>query len=531
MVCRLMLRWFALGVLLGAVGCGNGERPGPNPARPDFLRPTARLAIVTDLQGQLEPCGCQSRPLGGIDRLATELGRLRADGTPTLLLLSGDSLFGAGEAHAHDPNAAQQERWRAETLVDVLNRLGVSALNPGSADWNAPERAAETLLKKATGVVLTRGTEGGAEPVAHVLEAGGIKLGTLGVLGNEAREEGTALASVATGVQALKAKGAQVVIVLVSGDRRLANRIAGTGGVDLVVSAGIDTKEANPPVRVGTAHVVTAGRQGEGLLVIDLHRVAEGSFVDASDWSRSRQKDALRSSVEELRNKIAAWERDATVDRSLVAEQKTRLAALEADLTAPATPVTGNHFVANWREIGPEIPRDPAIDAVVNAYDDRVNQHNRVALADVTSPPVPAGAASYVGAAQCASCHQKAFEWWRGHAHGHAYATLQEAHKEFNLSCVGCHVTGYNQPGGAAVVRNEGLTDVGCESCHGPGSLHVEDPDSTPVSVQRVVPENVCVVCHSPEHSDKFDYAKYRARLLVPGHGKPVQTPATTGTP
>jgi len=456
---------------------------------------------------------------------------MRADGTPTLLLLSGDILFGAGETHAPDPNAAQQERWRAETLVDVLNRLGVSALNPGQADWNAPERAASTLLEKATGVVLTRGTEGDPKPVAHALEAGGIKVGTLGILGNEAHEERAVLADVTNGVRALKAKGAQVVVVLVSGDRRLANRIAGTTGVDLVVSAGIDTKEATPPVRVGNAHVVTAGRQGEGLLVIDLHRVADGSFVDASDWTRARQKDALRSTAEELRNKIAAWERDATVDRSLVAEQKTRLARLEAELNAPAPPVTGNHFVATWREIGPEIPRDSTIDAVVNAYDDRVNQHNRVALAEVTSPPAPAGAASYVGAARCAPCHQKAFEWWRGHAHGHAYATLQEAHKEFNLSCVGCHVTGYNQPGGAAVVRNEGLTDVGCESCHGPGSLHVEDPDATPVSVQRVVPENVCVVCHSPEHSDKFDYAEYRERLLVPGHGRPTQAPATVSAP
>ena len=84
----------------------------------------------------------------------------------------------------------------------------------------------------------------------------------------------------------------------------------------------------------------------------------------------------------------------------------------------------------------------------------------------------------YVGHARAAAtCHETALAWWKGHAHGRAYATLEQRNKQFNLSCVGCHVTGYNQPGGATVVQNQGLTDVGCESCHGPGSLHVADHD------------------------------------------------------
>ena len=39
-------------------------------------------------------------------------------------------------------------------------------------------------------------------------------------------------------------------------------------------------------------------------------------------------------------------------------------------------------------------------------------------------------------------------------SHGRAYATLEQRNKQFNLSCVGCHVTGYDQPGGATVVHN-----------------------------------------------------------------------------
>ena len=47
-------------------------------------------------------------------------------------------------------------------------------------------------------------------------------------------------------------------------------------------------------------------------------------------------------------------------------------------------------------------------------------------------------------------------------------------HKEFNLACISCHTTGWDEPGGASLARNEELRDVQCEVCHGPGSLHAD---------------------------------------------------------
>ena len=108
--------------------------------------------------------------------------------------------------------------------------------------------------------------------------------------------------------------------------------------------------------------------------------------------------------------------------------------------------------------------------------------------------------------------------------------TLEQRNKQFNLSCVGCHVTGYSQPGGASVVHNEGLTDVGCESCHGPGSLHAADADAdADKNVHRDAPESVCKQCHTPEHSDHFAYPAYKAKLIVPGHGLPLAAEPARG--
>ncbi|MGD8605678.1 MAG: hypothetical protein PVH21_00195, partial [Myxococcales bacterium] len=42
-------------------------------------KPDLRLAIVTDLKGYLEPCGCTSSPLGGIDHLAAQVRKLHEE--------------------------------------------------------------------------------------------------------------------------------------------------------------------------------------------------------------------------------------------------------------------------------------------------------------------------------------------------------------------------------------------------------------------------------------------------------------------
>jgi hypothetical protein len=87
-------------------------------------------------------------------------------------------------------------------------------------------------------------------------------------------------------------------------------------------------------------------------------------------------------------------------------------------------------------------------------------------------------------------------------------------------------VTGYGKPGGSAVVHNAGLTHVGCESCHGPGSLHVAQPHSASKAPITASPsEATCKQCHSPEHSDLFEYATYVERLRAPGHGLPEAKP------
>lgn len=513
----------AAAVWLHALSCGGGAPAPRNQVDMRAARPTLRLVALTDLSGYLEPCGCQSRPLGGVDKAAARLRELGADGAPSVLVAAGDLLFHDAGQHAADlsPEVSAQQSWEAETLAQALGSMSLVAVAPGTADL---DRGLDTLrnLAKRGGFSLL-GAAGGRTDL--LLRRGEVAIGLWGMTLRQRDDVQQALARAQQLTDALRGDGAEIVVGLVSADARAARQLAGaTTGLDFLVHGGMDLAEVQPPERIGSTTLLRAAHQGHGLLVVELTRRGDGPFADRSAWTRQVDQQALQHRIAELVTKIAAWERDAHADRALIDEQRARLQRMRTALAALDTevPAFGNTFAARFIDLDATTPSDPQIGALLDAHDRRVNDHNRVALAHVRTPAVAAGSAGYVGAERCGQCHSDALAWWQGHAHGRAYATLERLHKQWSLACVSCHVTGYGKPGGAAIVQNAGLTDVGCESCHGPGSLHVADPDvEDEKNVHREVPEALCVGCHNPEHSDRFAYAPYRAGLIAPGHGLP----------
>lgn len=102
-----------------------------------------------------------------------------------------------------------------------------------------------------------------------------------------------------------------------------------------------------------------------------------------------------------------------------------------------------------------------------------------------------AGPLSHEGIRVCSKCHDRQGESWRVTVHAKALDSLKpnakaEAKLKAKLdpakdysqdaNCLGCHVTGFNQPGGYALGMDPAaarlVTGVGCEACHGPGSVY-----------------------------------------------------------
>jgi hypothetical protein len=98
--------------------------------------------------------------------------------------------------------------------------------------------------------------------------------------------------------------------------------------------------------------------------------------------------------------------------------------------------------------------------------------------------------AQYIGAAKCKMCHvsKKSGEQyviWQNSAHAKAYTTLAteeakavakkasvEGDPQSAAACLKCHVTAFEAPASAKAASFDQTEGVGCESCHGPGSLY-----------------------------------------------------------
>jgi 2',3'-cyclic-nucleotide 2'-phosphodiesterase (5'-nucleotidase family) len=109
----------------------------------------------------------------------------------------------------------------------------------------------------------------------------------------------------------------------------------------------------------------------------------------------------------------------------------------------------------------------------------------------------------YLGGAICQRCHQKEYDQWASTPHAHAFATLQtDKGKEFDSGCVGCHVTGWDQPAGYTIQSTgPDLKNVQCEACHGPGTEHDR---SSPTKVGK----EICLNCHTGRFGEGFDFEK-----------------------
>jgi hypothetical protein len=89
--------------------------------------------------------------------------------------------------------------------------------------------------------------------------------------------------------------------------------------------------------------------------------------------------------------------------------------------------------------------------------------------------------AIYVGDSGClAACHKTQTDSFRENIHNNAYTDLAASklfrdskEKGAETRCYTCHTTGYEKAGGFTDIETTPhLAKVGCEGCHGPGSVH-----------------------------------------------------------
>ena len=93
-----------------------------------------------------------------------------------------------------------------------------------------------------------------------------------------------------------------------------------------------------------------------------------------------------------------------------------------------------------------------------------------------------------------------------------AFKALRDRDADADPKCIGCHTVGFGSGSGyRRESQGKQFTDVGCESCHGPGSLHVQrrQGDETLDFTFRPLASGDCQKCHYGEFSRPFDWATF----------------------
>jgi hypothetical protein len=430
----------------------------PRPTR----QPLAlQLHFTCDLRGRLVPCGCFTGQLGGLTRIATVFGNGR---TPGLLKLDvGDALEGT----------ADYQRIEYRYILRAFGEIGYLAANMGHREAalsaaqlrelksNSPvPMISANLLDAQTGAPLLE--------THRIIEHAGWRIAVLGVLDPaglaENLGEGLATEKMETALARLlpQLKGKADAIVLLAftdepGLRRLARDFY---EVDVILGG----KVSQPAQRLEREN-------RSAILYVTNESRAVGSFT-------------------------------------------ARLAG----------PSRLEEAAGDVRLVTPRIAEAPAILALNAAYRDEIRRA-KLDLDDpqkLTADIVPGvkAAASYSGTAACASCHGKASHAWEKSGHAHAFSTLVAAKADADPNCIGCHTVGFGSPTGyRREFGKEKLTNVGCESCHGPGSAHIAARQAGDLDAGRMrkLGAGDCQKCHHGEFSRPFDWNEFWPAVK---HGK-----------
>ena len=523
--------------------CGGASRGGTGGGH------AVTLFVTAEMEGSIEPCGCTSNPMGDLARTVELVDSARKQGRPVAVLDAGSLLY----SHVTVPPSQQaQEKLKAGVIQDAFQKqLQVAAVGLGPFDL---AMGTDSIKLPRQAVNVAAGQHVPIDP-PKIVPVGGVKVGVFGVVDPGAVSQAQVplkvndpQAAAAHAVSDLRGGGAQVVVCLAQMTRSQAKFLARrVKGIDfIVVGQNLPDDPArveDAPEKVGGTWLVEPANRGQVVSRIDLTVRGgnkDGGFADAIGQARAQiELGKLDQNIAQLRTDLARWQKDPSADKAFVAQKQGELTSLETKRKHLAAsplevPEQGNWFTLTQVRIVKALACNAQVEADKIAYDRAAGQANLAAAKAAGKPPAPpAGQPSYVGMDECESCHAKEVAFWKNTVHSHAWHTLVAVGKEANVECVSCHVTGFDKPGGSNLAFNDDLRNVQCEVCHGPGSIHVDRMGKDqPRTITRTPQPTLCKGCHTPEHSDTFDFTAYLRDVTGPGHGEALRNtlgPGATG--
>lgn len=458
----------------------NGEKFNPikenGPIFEGWTKPRLALVITGRQEGYLEPCGCAGldRMKGGISRRSSMLKTLRDQGWPLVTVDVGGLSKGFG----------LQAVQKFHISVDAYRQMGYDAIGLGASDlqFSTGDLISVTASqsKQASPFVCANVAMGVFDPALlqsyRVIQVGNIRVGITAVLGQlyqkDVRNAELVMASAETKLAEVfpkLQKEADYFILLayatIDESTALAEKFS---KFNIVVTAGGAPEPPDRPSEIKGTHalLVQVGEKGMNAIVIGLY--------DDPD-----PKKQVRYQRVPLDSRFV----NAISMKQLMGMYQDQIKAL------------------GFEGLGLRAVPYPKADVL----------------------------GKFVGSEKCATCHEESYKVWKRSGHSQALATLEKADppRQFDPECLSCHVVGWNgqgffpyDSGYASRDKTPHLSDVGCESCHGPGEKHVVAEAGGDLELQkklqkamvvtRAEAENhTCRTCHDLDNSPEFDFKTY----------------------
>ncbi len=126
----------------------------------------------------------------------------------------------------------------------------------------------------------------------------------------------------------------------------------------------------------------------------------------------------------------------------------------------------------------------------------------------------------YIGSEKCEECHKARYKSWQENSRkARSWESVDRMKSglttEEREGCLQCHTTGYKlETGFVSEEKTPGLKNVGCEACHGPGTLHTETMEKAHIVKTPTI--ELCAKCHEQKDSDHVSKVKsFRYKKVI----------------
>ncbi|MFM7149638.1 MAG: multiheme c-type cytochrome [Gemmataceae bacterium] len=505
-----------------------GNTKFPNRLFQEWNKPDLVLLVSGQMHGYLLPCGCSRPQVGGVERRYNLVQMFKEAGWPYAAVDLGDLAQHHGPAGL--PN--QQGLIKYVYSMKALKEMDYSAIGFGETEVNQglfnvlaeyslndpkPRVIMGNLLDQETNFPEMTKPWVDVEPINS-----GIRLGITAITGpsisnkikelsrgdNKIRFERTPDA-IDRVLREMNDKKVQLPILLYQGPpTRNAGKKPYTEAMACaefypqfpVIVCSSDEEE--PPSRP----IEVSNKTGGKSLIISLGK--KGKFVGVIGFWKSKQKDQPFD---------IKYERVELTEDFLTPSEKEVGHPLLALMESYTKDLKDKNYLEKYGQVRHSLQVMPKMSGLQRDVE-----------------------VKYAGSHVCKRCHESAYDVWKKSGHSHAYQTLVDAkrpeNRQYDPECIVCHTVGFGfQSGFVNESKTPLLKDVGCESCHGPSFVHVQNPNDKewhkrinpwkhlPSDKREDAMDQFCQKCHDIDNDVTWIHGGFKKKWPKVAHPTPAE--------